>query len=159
MVCSWPEAAAITHPAPAGCLVSEKGNTLQLRDNALQYVGDPEAPRPSWKGLKWRSLLSLKWRQDDNESVFCCVLFMALFVADFSFLAMVFPIVLYLYALLAQAPATRFWQVGTMASFGCLQCMPTSAARVTSLPDTTMLHACSRWEWPVLHSLAAFSNV
>ncbi len=59
------------------------------------------------EGLTWRSLLSLKWRQDDNESVFCYVLFMALFVADFSFLAVVFPVVLYVYALLAQAPATR----------------------------------------------------
>ena len=88
---------------------------MQLRANALQYVGDPEAPRPAWKGLNWRGLLSLKWRQDDNESVFCYVLFMALFVADFSFLAMVFPIVLYVYALLAQAPATRFWQVSAFA--------------------------------------------
>ena len=92
------------------------GATMQLRANALQYVGDPEAPRPAWKGLSWRSLLSLKWRQDDNESIFCYVLFMALFVADFSFLAMVFPIVLYVYALLAQAPATRFWQVNIHAS-------------------------------------------
>ena len=87
---------------------------MQLRANALQYVGDPEAARPMWRGLRWRSLLSLKWRQDDNESVFCYVLFMALFVADFSFLAMVFPIVLYVYALLAQAPATRFWQVSSL---------------------------------------------
>ena len=84
--------------------------TMQLRGNALQYVGDPDAPRPARRGLNWRGLLSLKWRKDDKESVLCYVLFMALFVADFSFLAMVFPIVLYAYALLAQTPATRFWQ-------------------------------------------------
>ena len=84
--------------------------TTQLRGNALQYVGDPDAPRPARRGLNWRGLLSLKWRKDDKESVLCYVLFMALFVADFSFLAMVFPIVLYAYALLAQTPATRFWQ-------------------------------------------------
>ena len=81
-----------------------------MRGNALQYVGDPDAPRPARRGLNWRGLLSLKWRKDDKESVLCYMLFMALFVADFSFLAMVFPIVLYTYALLAQTPATRFWQ-------------------------------------------------
>ena len=84
--------------------------TMQLRGNALQYVGDPDAPRPARRGLNWRGLLSLKWRKGNRESVLCYVLFMALFVADFSFLAMVFPIVLYAYALLAQTPATRFWQ-------------------------------------------------
>lgn len=73
-------------------------------------MGDPGAPRPARRGLNWRGLLSLKWRKDDKESVLCYMLFMALFVADFSFLAMVFPIVLYAYALLAQTPATRFWQ-------------------------------------------------
>ena len=85
-------------------------------------MGDPEAPRSGGKGPNWRSLLSLKWRQDDNESIVCYVLFMALFVADFSFLAMVFPIVLYVYALLAQAPATRFWQVSTSPTACCRSC-------------------------------------
>ena len=83
---------------------------LQLHANALQYVGDPEAPRTPWKGLHWRELLRPMWRQDDRESIFCYVLFMAVFVADYSVLAMVFPVVLYIYALLAQTPATRFWQ-------------------------------------------------
>ena len=83
---------------------------MQLHANALQYVGDPEAPRTAWKGLKWRELLRPMWRQDDKESIFCYVLFMAVFVADYSVLAMVFPAVLYIYALLAQTPATRFWQ-------------------------------------------------
>ena len=83
---------------------------LQLHANALQYVGDPGAPRAAWKGLNWHELLSPTWRQDDRESIFCYVLFMAVFVAAYSFLAMVFPVVLYVSALLVQTPATRFWQ-------------------------------------------------
>ena len=106
-------------------VISDQDFCMQLRGNALQYVGNPETPRPA-RGLIWRSLLSLRWRQDNQESVVCYVLFMALFVADFSFLAMVFPIVLYVYALLAQTPATCFWQVTifTLSSCRCCRACP-----------------------------------
>lgn len=84
-------------------------------------MGDPGAPRAARKGLSWRALLRLKWRHDDKESALCYVLFMALFVADFSVLAMAFPVVLYIYALLAQTPATRFWQARTLSRPSCCQ--------------------------------------
>ena len=99
----------------------DKLMVLQLHANALQYVGDPEAPRVAWKGLNWRELLSPMWRQDDKESIFCYVLFMAVFVADYSVLAMVFPAVLYVYALLAQTPATRFWQASLVVGYTVAQ--------------------------------------
>ena len=96
---------------------SEKRMVLQLHANALQYVGDPGAPRPAWKGLNWRKLLSPTWRQDDKESIFCYALCVAVFVADYSVLALAFPVALYVYALLAQTPATRFWQASLFAGY------------------------------------------
>lgn len=82
----------------------------QLRENAEQYSGRPQSGG-SRKGFDWRALLRIRWRRDDKESIVCYFLFMALFVSDFSGLALVFPVVLYCYALLAQPPARTFWQV------------------------------------------------
>lgn len=82
----------------------------QLRENAEQYSGRPQSGG-SRKGFDWRALLRTRWRRDDKESIICYFLFMALFVSDFSGLALVFPVVLYCYALLAQPPARTFWQV------------------------------------------------
>jgi hypothetical protein len=82
----------------------------QLRENAEQYSGRPQSGG-SRKGFDWRALLRIRWRRDDKESIICYFLFMALFVSDFSGLALVFPVVLYCYALLAQPPARTFWQV------------------------------------------------
>ncbi len=84
---------------------------MQLRENAEQYSGRPQSGNGSaWRGFDWRALLRIRWRRDDKESIICYFLFMALFVADFSALALVFPVVLYCYALLAQPPARPFWQ-------------------------------------------------
>jgi hypothetical protein len=83
----------------------------QLMENARQYSGRSECDDPR-KSFDWRSLLRIRWRRDDKESIICYFLFMALFVADFSALSLVFPVVLYCYALLAQTPARHFWQVG-----------------------------------------------
>ncbi|CAL8464921.1 g4456 [Coccomyxa elongata] len=83
-----------------------------LRENAEQYSGRPLSGNGSARrGFDWRALLRIRWRRDDKESIICYFLFMALFVADFSALALVFPVVLYCYALLAQPPARPFWQV------------------------------------------------
>lgn len=68
------------------------------------------------KAFDWGVLLRIRWRRDDKESIVCYVLFMALFVADFSALALVFPVVLYCYALLAQPPARPFWQARRFCS-------------------------------------------
>lgn len=87
---------------------------LQLMDNAQQYSGRSEHEKPK-KGFDWRSFLRIRWRRDDKESIICYFLFMALFVADFSILALVFPAALYCYALLAQTPVRHFWQVCTSA--------------------------------------------
>lgn len=63
----------------------------------------------------------MRWRRDDKESIVCYFLFMALYVSDFSGLALVFPVVLYCYALLAQPPARSFWQASHCPLSACLR--------------------------------------
>ena len=71
--------------------------------------GDDEG---SGGGAGWLGLLrGCLRRRDDRESVACYLLYAVLFVADMSVLALVFPAALYLYALLVNPPARRFWQV------------------------------------------------
>ena len=89
---------------------------MQLRENAEQYSGlKPRSEANKGGGLNWRGWLgSLNWRRDDHESVVCYALFFAVFVADFSLLSLAFPLSLLCYALLAQPPSRRFWQVPLM---------------------------------------------
>ena len=59
----------------------------------------------------WLSDMVHRLRRDDKESYICYVLFIAAFVADFSVLALAFPLVLFCYGLLANPPPRKFWQV------------------------------------------------
>ena len=72
---------------------------------------DGEGPSGPGGSLSWLALLRARWRRDDKESLVCYFLFVALFVADMSLLALAFPAALYLYALLVNPPARQFWQV------------------------------------------------
>jgi hypothetical protein len=47
-----------------------------------------------------------------QESYVCYTLFVAVFVADFSLLTVIFPTSLFVYGLLAQATSCHFWEVG-----------------------------------------------
>ena len=108
----------------------------QLRGNVEQYTGPSTAgvtfgPQPrtlspdsdddgddegSGGGAGWLGLLrACLRRRNDKESLACYLLYAVLFVADMSVLALVFPAALYLYALLVNPPARRFWQVCTNA--------------------------------------------
>ena len=62
--------------------------------------------------MAWMRKLSQKLWRPDEESYICYALFVILFVADVSILALVLQIALFCYALLAQHPARLFWQVG-----------------------------------------------
>ncbi len=59
----------------------------------------------------WLKRLSSKLRRPDEESYICYALFVALFITDFSLLALLLQAVLFCYALLAQPPARVYWQV------------------------------------------------
>ena len=59
----------------------------------------------------WLKKLSHKLRRPDEESYVCYILFVLLFIADFSILALVLQVALFCYALLAQFPSRIFWQV------------------------------------------------
>ena len=55
------------------------------------------------------------WGQHvDEESYTCYVLFILIFVLDFSLLTMLFPVTLAAYALATQKPSQRYWQVGLL---------------------------------------------
>lgn len=104
----------------------------QLRGNVEQYTGPSAAdvtfgPQPrtlspdsdddgdgedAGSGASWLGLLrGCLRRRDDKESLACYLLYTVVFVADMSAIALVFPAALYLYALLVNPPARRFWQV------------------------------------------------
>ena len=73
---------------------------------------DKSAPPAPQKGLlAWLGGLSARLARADKESYICYALFVALFVTDFSLLALVLQVLLFCYALLAQPPARLFWQV------------------------------------------------
>ena len=56
------------------------------------------------------------WAQHaDEESYTCYVLFVLIFVLDFSLLTMLFPVTLAAYALATQKPRQRYWQVALFA--------------------------------------------
>ena len=59
----------------------------------------------------WLKKLSRKLRRPDEESYICYILFVLLFITDFSILAVTLQVALFCYALLAQFPARMFWQV------------------------------------------------
>lgn len=57
-------------------------------------------------------LLTLcRWQHGDKESFICYVLYILLFVIDYSLLALVLPLSLFCYAQLAQHPSRLYWQV------------------------------------------------
>ena len=59
----------------------------------------------------WFSWL-LSWvERADQESYTCYVLFVLIFILDFSLLTMLFPVSLAAYALATQRPSRLFWQV------------------------------------------------
>ena len=62
--------------------------------------------RPSW----WTRVAG--WGQhEDEESYTCYVLFVLIFVLDFSLLTMLFPVTVAAYALATQKPSQHYWQV------------------------------------------------
>ncbi len=83
---------------------------LQARRGSAS--GSKEADSEGGAGfLKWLKKLSRKLRRPDEESYICYILFVLLFVTDFSILALILQVALFCYALLAQYPARIFWQV------------------------------------------------
>ena len=52
----------------------------------------------------------------DEESYMCYILFVLIFVLDFSLFTMLFPFSLAAYALATQKPSRRYWQVQDAAS-------------------------------------------
>ena len=52
-----------------------------------------------------------RWQHGDKESFICYVLYILLFVIDYSLLALVLPLSLFCYAQLAQHPSRLYWQV------------------------------------------------
>ena len=104
---------------------------MQLRENAEQYSGLKPRAEANGRGGglgDWRAWARLNWRRDDRESDACYALFLAVFVADFSLAALAFPLALLGYALLAQPPSRRFWQVG-----GCMHHHHCSAAQAACM--------------------------
>ena len=96
-------------------------------------------------GAGWLRLLrGCLRRRDDKESLACYLLYAVVFVADMSVLALIFPAALYLYALLVNPPARRFWQVHANAVCTSISCYT----------------SCSRpWRcMPVLHELACICS-
>ena len=104
-----------------GSLVAEEeergaGSTGSQQDAALAPAQgtSPDARqgrgqarnRPNW----W--VWAAGWIQRaDEESWLCYVLFVLLFILDFSLLTMLFPVSLAAYALATQKPSQRYWQV------------------------------------------------
>jgi len=81
--------------------------TTQDADNDRGKNKSKSRQRPSW--LSWLS----SWIQRaDQESYTCYVLFVLIFILDFSLLTMLFPISLAAYALATQRPSRLYWQVG-----------------------------------------------
>ena len=62
----------------------------------------------------WLKKLSRKLRRPDEDSYICYILFVLLFITDFSILALVLQVTLFCYALLAQFPSRVFWQVHSL---------------------------------------------
>ena len=89
--------------------------------------GEGSGSDAGWLGL----LRGCLRRRDDKESLACYVLYAVVFVADMSILALVFPAALFLYALLVNPPARRFWQVRANAVRTCFP--PLSCQLLTAL--------------------------
>lgn len=85
----------------------EKEAGEETSSRSVQVPGQHRGP------LEWLRWLSLKLQRPDKESYICYVLFVALFLTDFSLLALVLQVLLFCYALLAQPAARRFWQAST----------------------------------------------
>ena len=67
----------------------------------------------------WFSWL-LSWVQRaDQESYTCYVLFVLIFILDFSLLTMLFPVSLAAYVLATQRPSRLYWQVSLFAALRC----------------------------------------
>ena len=86
---------------------------LNIPGSRLQEAsGDSEDATATTKSpLDWLKRLASRLRRPDEESVVCYALFVALFITDFSLLALLLQALLFCYALLAQPPARLYWQV------------------------------------------------
>lgn len=91
--------------------------------------------RPGW----WAGLSA--WVQHaDEESYTCYVLFILIFVLDFSLLTMLFPVSLAAYALATQKPSRHYWQVTPSALF-CAGCVSVFKKRLFEDFKTNIIQA------------------
>lgn len=96
------------HTVPPDALV-EDGPNSRASSNA----------RPQRKFWAW---LQRRWQHGDKESFICYVLYILLFVIDYSLLALVLPLSLFCYAQLAQHPSRLYWQACLLYVEGILIC-------------------------------------
>ena len=115
-----------TGPSTADVTFGPQPRTLSP-DSDDDADGEGSGSGAGWLGL----LRGCLRRRDDKESLACYLLYAMVFVADMSILALVFPAALYLYALLVNPPARRFWQV--RANVVCTGIPPLSCQLLTAL--------------------------
>ena len=116
----------------AGCPVRRKSksceggqNCERKTTNAVQETDETARGKGKTRGKQhptWFSWL-LSWVQRaDQESYTCYVLFVLIFILDFSLLTMLFPVSLAAYALATQRPSRLYWQVSLFVCCAVLCC-------------------------------------
>ena len=94
------------------CVVQGSGTNNGGGNSASSDQGKGKRRQSCWSRVAG-------WVQHvDEESYTCYVLFVLIFVLDFSLLTMLFPVTLAAYALATQKPSQRYWQV-TFCAFKC----------------------------------------
>ncbi len=100
-------------------------NCERKTTNAVQETDETARGKGKTRGKQhptWFSWL-LSWVQRaDQESYTCYVLFVLIFILDFSLLTMLFPVSLAAYALATQRPSRLYWQVSLFVCCAVLCC-------------------------------------
>ncbi len=115
---AW-SAAGVAHVADAaaslvGAQQQPRTEKPAAADAAAGSGGSQGGSGPNGGGGRsrsWLGRLAAAVRGEDREAYLVYVLFIAVFVADFSLLTLVYPASLLGYALLSQAPRRQYWEV------------------------------------------------
>lgn len=101
-------------------LIVVQGNGSSRNDgrgNDVREQGKGNRRQGWWGGVAG-------WAQHaDEESYTCYILFVLIFVVDFSLLTMLFPVSIAAYALATQKPSQRYWQVAFLPLNVFLSCV------------------------------------
>lgn len=116
--------------------------SLSVNNLSVEVPSTPPARRPQRPGAAaWKccvrafTALHERTQRHDDESYLCYAAYVLVAICDFSLLAMVFPVSMVAYALLAQHKARNYWQVccgqGLLCTIEIQHCMSSKVSRQT----------------------------